>query len=183
MKDFMDLLTFLAVLGSGLMAGVFFAFSTFVMKALGQLPSPQGIAAMKAINVTVLNPWFFLVFFGTVPVSLLVAGLALRYGSGPSQWLLFAGSALYVIGCFAVTVAFNVPLNDQLAAAVPDAPASQSLWGHYLTHWTFWNHVRTVAPILAVACFVIALRTGGKSPPTARTIDTTTHRAVTTVLE
>ncbi len=43
-------------LGSALVAGVFFAFSTFVMKALGRLQPEQGIAAMQSINVTVLNP-------------------------------------------------------------------------------------------------------------------------------
>jgi uncharacterized membrane protein len=31
--------------GAGLVGGVFFAFSTFVMKALSQLPAEQGIAA------------------------------------------------------------------------------------------------------------------------------------------
>ena len=56
MKEFLEILTLAAVLGSGLVAGIFFAFSTFVMRALGQLPENQGIAAMKAINVTVLNP-------------------------------------------------------------------------------------------------------------------------------
>ena len=34
-------LTLLAALGSGLIAGVFFAFSSFVMAALGRLPSDQ----------------------------------------------------------------------------------------------------------------------------------------------
>ncbi len=53
MNDLVDILTFAAVLGSGLVAGIFFAFSTFVMRALGQLPQDQGIAAMKSINITV----------------------------------------------------------------------------------------------------------------------------------
>jgi uncharacterized membrane protein len=43
-------LTLFAALGCGLVAGVFFAFSTFVMKALARLPAEQGIAAMQAIN-------------------------------------------------------------------------------------------------------------------------------------
>jgi uncharacterized membrane protein len=50
------------MLGAALVAGIFFAFSTFVMTALGRLPPEQGIAAMQSINVTVLNPWFFAVF-------------------------------------------------------------------------------------------------------------------------
>src|SRR4029453_8846365 len=58
------LLTFVVALGSGLVAGIFFAFSNFVMKALARVPAAQGIAAMKSINVVVLNKWFFAVFLG-----------------------------------------------------------------------------------------------------------------------
>ena len=58
-------LTLLSALGCGLIGGVFFAFSTFVMKALAALSPPQGIAAMKSINIAVLNPMFLGVFLGT----------------------------------------------------------------------------------------------------------------------
>ncbi|HEX4572527.1 MAG TPA: hypothetical protein VH184_18985, partial [Dongiaceae bacterium] len=65
-------LAFLSALGSGLMAGLFFAFSAFVMAALGRIVPAAGIAAMQSINVTILNPLFFSVFFGTVATSLLL---------------------------------------------------------------------------------------------------------------
>ena len=42
--------TLATTLGCGLNAGVFFAFSTFVMPALKRLPAAQGIAAMQSIN-------------------------------------------------------------------------------------------------------------------------------------
>jgi len=51
--------------GAGLIGGVFFGFSSFVMKALAQLPVPQGGAAMQRINVVLLNPLFLGVFVGT----------------------------------------------------------------------------------------------------------------------
>ena len=51
-------LAFLAALGSSLMADTFFAFSAFVMKALGRLPGGQGIEAMQSINIVVINPVF-----------------------------------------------------------------------------------------------------------------------------
>src|SRR5947199_3675360 len=66
------LLTFVAALGSGLVAGIFFAFSNFVMKALGCVPPAQGIAAMQSINVVVLNRWFFAVFFGSAVFCLVL---------------------------------------------------------------------------------------------------------------
>lgn len=59
------LLTVAAVLGCGLNAGVFFAFSGFVMAALRRLPAPQGIAAMQSINVTAVRPPLMAALFGT----------------------------------------------------------------------------------------------------------------------
>jgi uncharacterized membrane protein len=68
----LDLVTLLSSLGCGLIAGAFFAFSTFVMKALGNLPPAHGIAAMQSINVVVINPWFLTPFIGTAVVCAFV---------------------------------------------------------------------------------------------------------------
>ncbi len=155
--NILDILTFAALLGSGLVAGIFFAFSNFIMRALGQLPENQGIAAMKAINVTVLNPWFFLAFFGTGAVCLPVAFLALGAAAG-TQWAsLLAACALYLFGCILVTMALNVPLNNRLASAEPDSSGADALWAHYLSRWTLWNTVRTVASLAAAGLFAMAL--------------------------
>jgi uncharacterized membrane protein len=66
-------LLLVAALGSGLVPGIFFAFSNFVTKALARVRSAQGIAAMQSINVVVLNKWFFAVFFGTAVCCLTLA--------------------------------------------------------------------------------------------------------------
>ena len=160
MNEFLDILTFAAVLGCGLVAGIFFAFSTFIMRALGQLPQNQGIAAMKAINVTVINPLFFLAFLGTGAVCLLVTFLSLVSATGTHRVYLLAGCALYLFGCVLVTMAFNVPLNNRLASAEPDGSGTEALWAHYLSRWTLWNHVRTAAPLAAAGLFVMALCDG-----------------------
>lgn len=97
-----------AAVGCGLVGGIFFAFSAFVMAALDRLPPAQAVAAMQAINVTVLNPLFFAAFFGTVGLSLLAAIVR------PSPTVLAAAFA-YLAGCVLVTIAGNVPLNDRLA--------------------------------------------------------------------
>jgi hypothetical protein len=63
-------LTLLGAIGAGLVVGIFFAFSAFVMTALGRLPAPNGVSAMQSINVAALNPAVLSVFFGTGLVSL-----------------------------------------------------------------------------------------------------------------
>jgi uncharacterized membrane protein len=150
-------LTLAAALGSGLMAGLFFAFSTSVMSALGRLPAAQGIAAMQSINVTIVNPVFLSVFLGTAVLSaLLIAGAIFGWAPNPA-WVV-TGALLYIVGVIGITMFINVPMNDALAAIGPDTTAGAELWAKYLDRWVFWNHARTVAPLAGLAAFILALR-------------------------
>ncbi len=151
-------LTIFATLGSGLVAGIFFAFSTFVMTALGRLRPDQGISAMQSINVAVLNPWFFAVFFGTAAGCVVLAVFALFNWGESGAIYLVAGSSLYLVGSILVTILFNVPLNKALAAVKPDGTEGPELWTRYLSVWTAWNHVRTAGSLAAAASFIMALR-------------------------
>jgi uncharacterized membrane protein len=155
---FLLILTFATAVGCGLIAGVFFAFSTFVMKALAQRPTAEGIATMQAINITVINPWFMTAFLGTAVTCLVLAISSLLRWSQLSAAYLLVASLLYLIGSFGVTMVFNVPLNDALAIVKPDSPEGANLWGNYLTTWTFWNHARTIASLAAAALFAIATK-------------------------
>jgi uncharacterized membrane protein len=150
-------LTFTAAIGSGLVAGIFFAFSTFVMAALGRILAEQGIAAMQSISITVLNPAFFIAFLGTGAVCLaLVAGSYVWWGEASGK-LVLAASLIYLVGCIGVTMVCNVPLNDALAAVSANTPEAAAVWSRYLNVWTAWNHLRTAAPLLAAILFMTAL--------------------------
>lgn len=150
-------LTLAAALGCGLVAGVFFAFSAFVMKALARLPQGQGIAAMQSINVAVLNPWFMGAFFGTAAACILVLIASLLRWREPGAIYLLAGSALYLVGSLLVTIVCNVPRNKSLATIAPDNPDGASRWAGYVASWTAWNHVRAAAALAAAASFSVAL--------------------------
>jgi uncharacterized membrane protein len=150
-------LTFAAAIGTGLVAGIFFAFSTFVMTALGRILPEQGIAAMQSINITVLNPAFLTAFLGTGVVCVALAAGSYVWWGEASGKLLLAASLIYLVGCIGVTMACNVPLNDGLAAVRPNTPEAAALWSNYLTLWTNWNHLRTVAPLLSAILFMAAL--------------------------
>lgn len=151
------ILKLVAALGCGLMAGVFFAFSAFVMNALSRLQPTQGITAMQSINITAIAPLFLTAFLGTGAVcTLVLVSLLLRWQQPNASYLL-VGSLLYLVGTFGVTIAFNVPLNDALAKVEPSSTEGAKLWATYLTNWTFWNHIRTAAALAAAALFTIAL--------------------------
>lgn len=154
---YLFVLSFAAALGCGLMAGVFFAFSNFVMRALARIAPGQGIAAMQAVNITVLNPLFLLTFMGTGLLCAAPIALALMNGEGHGSGYLLAGGILYLLGNIGVTAMFNVPMNDALARVEADSQAALRIWQDYLNKWTFWNHVRTVTALAAAAAFILAL--------------------------
>lgn len=150
-----ELTTLGAALGTALVGGAFFAFSTFVMQALARLPAAQGIAAMQSINVVVINRWFMGALFGTALACLVLGALCLMDLDAPGARLRLAGCALYVLGTVLVTIAFNVPRNDVLAALVPEAADAAVAWADYVRVWTNWNHVRTAAALLASSLLML----------------------------
>lgn len=146
-------LAFAAVIGSGLMAGLFFVFSVCVMQALSRLPPEQGIAAMNSINVVIQNPLFLIAFMGTALLGLALIAAAFIWG-GQGSYLPAAGGFVYIVGTLMVTMVFNVPLNNALAAA--SGQAAVDLWQQrYLTDWVRWNHVRTLASTGSLGLFVL----------------------------
>ena len=160
MDGFLVVLTLLSALGCGVVAGVFFAFSAFVMKALGRLPAEHGVAAMQAINVAAVTPAFMAALFGT----------ALACGAS-AVWVLFAwderfapyllvGGGLYLVGTILPTISYHVPRNEALARVEPHGADARGHWRHYLSGWTAWNHVRAAAALAAAATLTIALHFG-----------------------
>ena len=152
-------LLFAAAIGAALVSGIFYAFSTFVMRALGRLAPREGIADMQSINVVVINPMFLLAFFGTGALCVATIAASLLSETGVSLAPALTGGILYIVGCIGITMVANVPLNERLARANPDDPEAEFLWSLYLTRWTRWNHVRTAASLAAAAFLVIAMGT------------------------
>ena len=150
-------LALLACIGAGTVGGVFFAFSTFVMQALAQLPSSQGAAAMQRINVVVLNPLFLGVFIGTALLAAACGVASFFPWSTPRSPLLLAGGLLYLAGSFYVTRAFNVPRNERLARLNAESTEAADYWPVYVREWSRWNHLRTAASLASAACSAAAL--------------------------
>ncbi|QBQ61310.1 hypothetical protein EYD13_14810 [Saccharomonospora xinjiangensis] len=144
-----------AVLGSGVVAGVFFAFSSFVMRGLSALPADAGVAAMRAINAAALRPAFLSVFVGTAVVSPVPFVLSL-VGGHDSAGLLAAGCVLYLAGTVGITRIAHLPRNWALDN-VPDGESAQRLWARYLREWTRWNHVRACAAAASSTVFTAAI--------------------------
>ena len=155
--DGFAIVAFLCALGCGLNAGVFFAFSTFVMAGLARLAPGEGINAMNAINVSAVTPVFMTLLFGTGALCLIAIVLALFQWGAPGSLLALAAGSLYLAGSIAVTMLRNVPLNNALARVTQADALGKAIWKNYLTDWTRWNHVRTAACFIAMVLFLTAL--------------------------
>ena len=150
------LLVCLAALGSGIVGGIFYGFSSFVMRALAQVAPEQGIAAMNAINRTVITPSFMGVFMGSTLLCLAVLAAAfMAWPPGVGRMLLVGAALLYLAGCFGLTVAVNQPMNLRLAGLSPGE--AMQYWPRYVPTWTSWNSMRTAASLAAACLFVAAL--------------------------
>jgi uncharacterized membrane protein len=141
--------TLATALACGLVSGVFFAFSSFVMPALRALSPAQGLAAMQSINVKAVTPVFMTALFGTAAACVAVAV------ASPGGYRL-AGAATYLVGTIALTMAFHVPRNDALVALDPGDPGAAAGWARYLREWTAGNHVRAAAALVAAGLLAVA---------------------------
>lgn len=144
-------------LGCGLISGTFFSFSTFAIEGLRRLPARDGNAAMQAINLEAVTPWFMTAFMGTTLACLGSAIWAMIDWADPASLYVLLGAGLYLLGVFIMTAVYHVPRNNRLAATDPDSEDGAAYWETYQQEWARWNHVRTVTALLAAAAFTTAL--------------------------
>jgi uncharacterized membrane protein len=147
-----------ASVGSGLIGGLFFIFSNTIMSAFDRLPNGGGVPAMQRINEVILNPVFFTAFFGTGLLSLVLLVFYVLHLNQPGALLACSGAVIYIVGSIGVTMMCNVPLNNKLAAIPAGAKDLTAQWLAYRGPWTQWNHVRTIACLIAATLFAIAAR-------------------------
>lgn len=150
-------LTLAGLLGAGLMAGTYFAFSTFVMPGLRRLRPEQGLVAMQAINKAAPTPLLVLALVGTGLVSLVLGVSALRRLDEPAAGWQLAGAGLYLVSLL-ITIGYHIPHNNALNLVDPASAGAGQAWLDYYRPWMLLNHVRTVFALAATAGFALALR-------------------------
>jgi len=155
---FFFILMQVAILAYALVGGVFLAFSDFIMRSLSLTGGAGGVEVMQVINREVFRWIFMALFLGMAAVSLVIAGFGAITLSHPAGMLILIAGLVYLVGCFGVTVLFNVPMNEALAGMELSEDATRAYWkGTYLPRWTFWNTVRTLACGLSAALLLSGL--------------------------
>ncbi|WP_400082882.1 DUF1772 domain-containing protein [Yoonia sp. R78084] len=147
-----------AILAYALVGGVFLAFSDFIMRSLAQTGGHGGVEAMQVINREVFRWVFMALFLGMAAISLIIAGYGALGLSGPAGTLIMLAGLVYLVGCFGVTVFFNVPMNEALAGMEMSSDMTRAYWLQtYVPRWTFWNSVRTIACTVSAALLLFGL--------------------------
>jgi len=145
-----------SIIGCALVAGVLLTFSDFVMRSLNGARTAAGIEVMQLINREVFKTVFMTLAAGLLLMSPVLMGYAYVNLVGPAATLIIAGGTLYVAGV-AVTLVFNVPMNDRLARLESSGTDGAAYWTNtYFPRWTFWNWVRVICCAAAAGCYLIA---------------------------
>lgn len=144
----------IAIVLSGLFAGLFATFSYAVMPGLRRTDDATFARAMREINVAILNPMLGLVFGGSMLAS--IAAAVVGFDDEAARWWLVAGAVL-VVAAGAVTMGINVPMNDRLLAGVDAGDPPASVREAFEAPWVRWNFVRTALSTAGFAALVVAL--------------------------
>jgi uncharacterized membrane protein len=153
-----------ATITTGLMAGLYYAYACSVMLGLGRTDDRTFVSAMQQINVAIINPWFFVSFFGALVFTALAAVLHLR-GEWQAVLPWIAAALVLYVATLVITIGFNVPLNNDLAAAGdPDRSADlAAVRERFEATWVRWNIARAVASTAAFGCLTWALVLHGRT--------------------
>jgi uncharacterized membrane protein len=159
MMSFFNLVLGSAAFTTALIAGLFYAYACSVNPGLAQLDDRAYIAAMKSINIAIINPVFLFSFIGTLLLLPLSTYLQYQQGVSLRFWFLLAATLFYGIGTFGVTVAGNIPLNEALAHFDLQSASANVINKQRMAFELPWNRfhmIRTVAGIIALILVILA---------------------------
>jgi len=150
---------FLAILLTGLSAGLFYAWEVSVIPGTRRIPDRSYLETMQSINRAILNPAFFVVFFGSLLFLLVNSYLQYKEAVNLSFWIIAGATITYLIGTLGVTVMGNVPMNEALDAVNLNDLKSVELHHTRMAYegkWNQWHSVRTVFSVLAFILSILA---------------------------
>lgn len=158
-----DIALLVALVASGLMAGLWFAWVVSVIPGHRRVDDHTYVSSMQNNNVAIINPLFMVTFMGTPVILIAAAIVAFQNGQSKRGWWLVVSAATYVVGVLGVTIGRNVPLNDRLAAFELDGASVDEIAAQrraYEAPWNRWHNVRTVASTVSFGLASVAALVG-----------------------
>jgi len=144
------------VLLTGLSAGLCFTWSNSITPGIGRLNDFEYLTCFQQMNRAILNPLFFIVFFG--PLFLGLGNLyVFRNASNTVIWLLILATIIYLFGVLLVTIFGNVPLNEILDKAELSNASTYDLKNLRNTFEMRWNRLHLVRTISSIISFILLI--------------------------
>lgn len=147
----------IAVILTGLIAGLFYGYDCSVIGGLGKMHDNAYLQAFQSINEAIQNPYFFLSFIGSLIILPVTTWLCYHNLSNAAFYLALAATLLYVVGVFGVTVFFNVPLNEKLAQFTLSNANENEMNAMRTLFENSWNSYHKIRTMCSIACFVLTI--------------------------
>lgn len=158
MFTFSNSISFFTLLVTALMAGLFYSYFFSVNPGLARLNDESYLLAMQSINRAILNPGFFICFFGALVLLPLNAYLGYEGNITLKFSFLALAAVFYIIGLFGITILYNVPLNESLDAFKIEGNSVEQLSDMHKAFeepWNRWHSIRTGAVIISFILLAI----------------------------
>lgn len=146
----------IATLVSGLMAGLFYAWSISVTPGLAKVDNKKYLHSFQSMNRAIINPIFLLCFMGLAILLPLLSYMS--YNSIDFAYVL-TSTILYLIGVIVVTFLGNIPLNTKLESLKIESLTDEQMSTfrkNFESRWNSLNYVRTISSSLSFIFMIIA---------------------------
>ena len=141
---------------TGLSAGFFYSWAVSVIPGMRKVADHVYLETMQSINREILNPWFFVVFFGCM-ILLFVNAIQYYQSASTVFWLLLLAVVTYLGGTFGVTGLGNVPLNNALDVLDLSGLTPEKAMEFRQYYEAKWNKLHLVRTLFSVLSFLLAL--------------------------
>lgn len=146
---------YLALLLTGLSAGLFFAWQVSVIPGTKRIQDSTYIETMQKINRAIINPLFMLIFLGSLLMQFL--SVILYWNTAMPYWLILGATVFYAAGTVIVTGMGNVPLNDALDILKLNKLSEEQVSGERKDYESRWNKLHVIRTLFAVLSFMLLL--------------------------
>ena len=147
----------LAILLTGLMAGIFFTWSNAVKPGIGKLSDIEYLRALQSMNRVILNNAFKIIFLGAIIAVALVPVFYFNLYPKNIFWLFVFTLVIYWIGVFGVTVSGNIPLNEILDKTNLESITSEEIKTLRKSVEVKWNNFNLIRCISSGTTFILLI--------------------------
>ena len=147
----------LAILLTGLMAGIFFTWSNAVKPGIGKLSDIEYLTALQSMNRVILNNAFKIIFLGAIIAVALVPVFYFNLYPKNIFWLFVFTLVIYWIGVFGVTVSGNIPLNEILDKTNLESITSEEIKTLRKSIEVKWNNFNLIRCFSSGITFILLI--------------------------